>query len=65
MVKQRFVIVSLSGAVLLVALVAFPTTREAAENTVRAEKPVLIPAIITLTQQFNDNTFSKTGRRGH
>lgn len=43
MMKHRFVIFSLGGAVLLMALVAFPSTQEAAENTVRAEKPVLIP----------------------
>ena len=43
MVKRRFALSSIMGAVVLMALAAGQTTVEAAENTARAEKPVLIP----------------------
>ena len=43
MVKRRFVISSIMGAVVLTALAAGQTTVETAENTARAERPVLIP----------------------
>ena len=43
MVKRSFVISSIMGAVVLMALAACQTTQKAAENTVRAEKPVLVP----------------------
>ena len=43
MVKRRFALSSIMGAVVLMALAAGQTTVEAAENTVRAERPVLVP----------------------
>ena len=43
MMKRRFALYSIMGAVLLMALAAGQTTVEAAENTARAERPVLIP----------------------
>ncbi len=46
MVKRRFVLSSIMGAVVLTALAAGQTPVEAAENTARAERPVLIPHTI-------------------
>ena len=43
MVKRRFALSSIMGAVVLMALAAGQTPVEAAENTARAERPVLIP----------------------
>ena len=43
MVKRRFALSSIMGVVVLMALAAGQTTIEAAENTARAERPLLVP----------------------